>query len=198
MVPLHSPKPAMSIEDLRNARQPTDADLFDGQMAAPAQARLTYFGGPLLTSVRVYTVFWGKKWSAGPGAGIVTKLNDFYRAILRSTLIDQLAGYSVPGRSNRAWLTAGLQSHHDQCARSERHGHDDSDPTQGMDQRSHRPGDHPEYVVFIYLESRDRLNHGGIEVLQQLLWLPRRRRIDLLRGDAIPELRGLPGRLVCL
>jgi hypothetical protein len=100
VVPLHSPKPAMSIEDLRKARQPTDADLFDGQVfAAPAQAQLTYFGGPLLTSVQVYTIFWGKKWSAGPGAGIITKLNDFYRAILASALIDQLAEYSVPGRS---------------------------------------------------------------------------------------------------
>jgi hypothetical protein len=65
----------------------------------PATAHLDYFGGPLLTNVQVYTIFWGKKWSAGPGASIRTKVNDFYHAILVSPLIDQLAEYSVPGSS---------------------------------------------------------------------------------------------------
>jgi hypothetical protein len=91
----------MSIAELSTVRQEqSDAQLFDGAMlAAPPQAHLAYFGGPLLTHVQVYNIFWGKKWSAGPGAGIATKLNDFYKAILVSPLIDQLAEYSVPGQS---------------------------------------------------------------------------------------------------
>jgi hypothetical protein len=101
VVPLHSPKPTVAIGDLSKARQqPGDAALFDGAPpAAPAAAHLTYFGGPLLTNVQVYTIFWGKKWSAGPGAEIVTKLNAFYSAILVSPLIDQLAEYNVAGQS---------------------------------------------------------------------------------------------------
>jgi len=78
VVPLHSPAPAL---------------------AAAATVRLVYSGGPLLTSVQVYTIFWGKKWSAEPGAGMAAKLNAFYKAILVSPLIDQLAEYSVPGKS---------------------------------------------------------------------------------------------------
>jgi len=78
VVPLHSPEPAL---------------------AAAAMPHLVYSGGPLLTSVQVYTIFWGKKWSAEPGAGMATKLNAFYKAILGSPLIDQLAEYSVPGKS---------------------------------------------------------------------------------------------------
>ena len=101
VAPLHSPKPAMSIDELGTVRQEqSDTQLFDGAiLAAPPQAHLAYFGGPLLTHVQVYNIFWGKKWSAGPGAGIATKLNDFYKAILVSPLIDQLAEYSVAGKS---------------------------------------------------------------------------------------------------
>jgi hypothetical protein len=101
VVPLHSPKPTMSIDEVSQARQePSDAQLFDGYtLAAAAPPQLAYFGGSLLTNVQVYTIFWGKKWSTGPGAGIAAKLNDFYRVILISSLIDQLAEYSVPGQS---------------------------------------------------------------------------------------------------
>ena len=101
VVPLHSPKPTMSIDELSQARQEqSDTQLFDGQtLAAAAPPHLAYFGGSLLTNVHVYTIFWGKKWSAGAGAGIATRLNDFYRAILTSPLIDQLAEYSMPGKS---------------------------------------------------------------------------------------------------
>ena len=101
VVPLHSPKPTLSIDELRRARQEqSDTQLFEGHtLAAAAPPHLTYFGGSLLTNVQVYTIFWGKKWSAGSGAGIAAKLNDFYRAILVSPLIDQLAEYNVPGKS---------------------------------------------------------------------------------------------------
>src|ERR1700681_633360 len=63
VVPLHSPKPTMSIGELSQARQQqSDADLFDGHAsAAAAPAHLAYFGGALLTNVQVYTIFWGKK-----------------------------------------------------------------------------------------------------------------------------------------
>src|SRR5258708_7889246 len=101
VVPLHAPKPTIAIGELARARQrASDPALFDGRapVAAPA-AHLTYFGGPLLTNVQVYTIFWGKKWSAAPGAGIATRLNAFYSAILVSPLIDQLAEYNVLGQS---------------------------------------------------------------------------------------------------
>jgi len=101
VVPPHPSKPTLSIEELIRAKQAQpDTDQFAGQPPdAAATPRLTYSGGPLLTRVQVYTIFWGKKWSAQPGAGMVTKINDFYKAILVSPLIDDLAEYNVPGKS---------------------------------------------------------------------------------------------------
>ena len=101
VAPLHSPKPIIAIDDLQKSRRETsDAELFDGHTpTASINAHLTYFGGPLLTNVQVFNIFWGKKWSAGSGTAVATKLNGFYKAILVSPLIDQLAEYNVTGKS---------------------------------------------------------------------------------------------------
>ena len=101
VVPLHAPRPTVSIDELADAAaEPSDSELFDGHAPAVAtKPRLVYGGGPLLTRVQVFTVFWGKKWSADPGAGIATKVNDFFKAVLASPLIDQLAEYNVSGKA---------------------------------------------------------------------------------------------------
>lgn len=97
VVPLHHPKPYVALENLGKKSESEDGDLFDGKPhPAPANAHLTYRGGVLLQNVKVHTVFWGKKWSSGNGATMLTKLNDFFKAILHSPLIAQLAEYSVP------------------------------------------------------------------------------------------------------
>src|SRR5260370_40982263 len=66
VVPLHCPKPSVSIDDLaRGRRAGKDQDLFDGKPhALAAPAHLTYMGGPLITNVQIFTVFWGKLWGA--------------------------------------------------------------------------------------------------------------------------------------
>jgi hypothetical protein len=66
--------------------------------AAPLPApRLTYRGGPLLTAVEVFTVFWGAAWQTAPESGLADSLNAFFDFILTSELLDQLAEYDVPG-----------------------------------------------------------------------------------------------------
>jgi hypothetical protein len=89
IVPLHLPAPVL-------ARTP-------GLAAAPA-AQLTYRGGPLLTAVKVFAVFWGPAWqpsaSATPQASVnlpdlAKSILQFFDYILTSKLIDQLAEYSV-------------------------------------------------------------------------------------------------------
>jgi hypothetical protein len=101
VVPPHPLKPTLSIEELIRAKtEQSDSDRFAGQPpTAAATPHLIYSGGPLLTRVQVSTIFWGKKWSAQPGAGLATRLNDFYKAILVSPLMDSLAEYNVPGKS---------------------------------------------------------------------------------------------------
>lgn len=65
--------------------------------AAPqTPPKLTYRNGPLLTSVQVFTIFWGPKWSKAPQNALPAKLNQFFDFILSSQLLDQLSEYSVP------------------------------------------------------------------------------------------------------
>jgi hypothetical protein len=102
VVPLHHPKPSVSIDDIaRGRREGKDLDLFDGKphvLAAPAH--LTYMGGPLIPNVQVFTIFWGKLWGASASSKqMMAKLNQFFTAILVSPLIDQLAEYNKPGQT---------------------------------------------------------------------------------------------------
>jgi hypothetical protein len=69
-------------------------------LAAPvSKPRLTYRGGPLLTSVQAFTFFWGPAWQQDVQAGLVSEINQFFDFILTSALMDQLAEYSLPGIS---------------------------------------------------------------------------------------------------
>jgi len=60
---------------------------------------LTYGGGPLLTAVQVYTIFWGAAWQQPAQSGLLPQLNQFFDFILTSSLLDLLAEYSVPGQA---------------------------------------------------------------------------------------------------
>jgi hypothetical protein len=67
--------------------------------AAPAPAaRLTYRGGPLLSAVEVFTIFWGTAWKNAQ-APLLGQVNGFFDFILTSGLIDQLNEYDVSGNA---------------------------------------------------------------------------------------------------
>ena len=104
VVPLHHPKPAISIDELSRRKEKegeAEQDLFDGQPhPTPLDAHLSYRGGPLIPNVEVFTVFWGTKWGTTPSSThLMKKLNTFFNAILVSAAIDQLAEYNVPGQA---------------------------------------------------------------------------------------------------
>src|SRR5437879_9618660 len=82
IVPLHYPKPSVSIDELGRLRgEPPGSDLFDGQPhVAAATAHLTYNNGPLLTAVQVFTIFWGQQWSQASGTAMMGNLNKFFQA----------------------------------------------------------------------------------------------------------------------
>src|SRR5256885_8771954 len=63
----------------------------------PAAPQLTYRGGPLLSSVEVFTVFWGPAWQQPPQSDLADSLNQFFQFIVTSPLLDQLGEYNVPG-----------------------------------------------------------------------------------------------------
>jgi hypothetical protein len=57
--------------------------------------QLTYRGGPLLSAVEVFTVFWGAAWQNPPQSDMMWQLNEFFDFILTSPLIDQLKEYDT-------------------------------------------------------------------------------------------------------
>ena len=76
--------------------------------AAPqVPAQLTYRNGPLLTSVQVFTIFWGTTWNDAPQSALIPKINEFFDFILSSQLLDQLAEYSVPNQTISHGLLVG-------------------------------------------------------------------------------------------
>jgi hypothetical protein len=68
-------------------------------IAAPPAAHLTFRGGPLLSSVKVFTIFWGQAWQTTPNSELANQLNQFFKFVVSSALVDQLAEYSVPGQT---------------------------------------------------------------------------------------------------
>jgi hypothetical protein len=67
--------------------------------AAVGAPQLTYRGGPLLTAVQVFTVFWGQAWQTTANSAFMTQMNAFFDFVLTSKLIDQLGEYSTPGNT---------------------------------------------------------------------------------------------------
>lgn len=68
--------------------------------AAPGPApHLTYRGGPLLTGVKVFTVYWGGAWQSNAQlAQMANNIDRFFGDILTSPLLDQMAEYSAAGQ----------------------------------------------------------------------------------------------------
>ena len=71
-------------------------------IAAPPAAQVTYRGGPLLTAVKVFTIFWGQAWKTSPASALPDQINQFFKFVLSSSLIDQLSEYSRAGQEDRA------------------------------------------------------------------------------------------------
>jgi hypothetical protein len=69
------------------------------RLASTVSPQLTYRDGPLLTDVQVFTIFWGQAWQDSDNASLSAHVNAFFDFILTSKLIDQLAEYSVPGKT---------------------------------------------------------------------------------------------------
>ena len=112
VVPLHQPKPAVSIGELARARRRRGADdMLAGKVqVAAAAAQLIYNGGALLTNVQVFTVFWGKKWGSSSAIALKNKLNKFFQTLVASAAVDQLREYNVPGKSIGRGTFTGTQT----------------------------------------------------------------------------------------
>ena len=61
--------------------------------------QLTYRNGPLVTAAEIFTIFWGASWNQPPLNAMAQTVNQFFDFILTSALMDQMAEYSVPGKT---------------------------------------------------------------------------------------------------
>lgn len=95
-------RPTVRVPEVRDAVRivPVAApkELFRHVPAVPAAPMplLTYRGGQLLESVQVYNLFIGSAWSTGDAKTVATGLDAFFKFVLTSALMDQLAEYNVP------------------------------------------------------------------------------------------------------
>ena len=69
------------------------------RLGAATTPQFTYRNGPLLTNVEVFTVFWGQAWQDATNSAVVKQMNEFFDFVLTSKLLDQLAEYSVEGKT---------------------------------------------------------------------------------------------------
>ena len=71
--------------------------LHPGPTAAPAATpQLTYRGGPILASVRVFVLYWGDSWALGGPTQTAQQIDAFFDYVLTSPLMDQLGEYDTP------------------------------------------------------------------------------------------------------
>lgn len=92
--------PIVSVKDpIRIVPLHVPAELLAPLAGAAPAPRLTYRGGPLLTAVKVFTVYWGTPWQATPLADTASRLDEFFDFALTSDLLDRLTEYSVPGKT---------------------------------------------------------------------------------------------------
>ena len=77
---------------------PADMAQGAGGGGAPA-ATLTYNNGQLLSTVEVFTIFWGAAWQKPGQSDLPTQLNQFFDFVLSSSLLNLLGEYSVPGQA---------------------------------------------------------------------------------------------------
>lgn len=94
--PIH--RDAIRIVPLYGAEGAGTPTVEAARVAPNVPPQLTYRNGPLLTSVEVFTIFWGTAWQ-GSNAMLVAQINQFFDFILTSPLIDQLAEYNVLGKA---------------------------------------------------------------------------------------------------
>lgn len=133
-----------------------------GGAPAAAPPQLTYRGGPLMTAVEVFTVFWGTAWQQTPQSDLVQQLNAYFDFILTSALMDQLAEYSVNGqsighgrRTGTATLTTPALRHSVSDSGIQRmlQGEIGSNPT--------FPRPTPNTLYFVYLPPGVTVSQGG-------------------------------------
>ena len=129
--------------------------------AAAASPKLTYRNGPLLTSVEVCTLFWGSGWKNAPASGLISQINDFFTYIVASPLLDQLAEYSVPGKTIGHGTLAGTLTVTSPAPAKTVQDNDIQSLVQQQIDAGTAPKPGPSTFYVVYVESGVTVDQGG-------------------------------------
>ena len=88
-----------------SAHTPTEQNLMSKRGNGLASENVVYYGGPVLSNVKIYAVFWGSQVNAE----VQAKIGDFYTALSNSTYIDLLGQYSTPTQAIHRGSFAGAK-----------------------------------------------------------------------------------------
>jgi hypothetical protein len=161
VVPLHHPKPVIALEDL--GKETEDSELFTGKphkLAAPP--KLIYNGGPLIKNVKVYTIFWGSLWKTNATyVKLASRINEFFKTILTSSLIDQLSEYNKPGKAIGHGSLIGTKVITTNAPASVIHDSQIQTALSGWITKGTVPPWDANTLYFIYLESGVKVIMGG-------------------------------------
>ena len=91
LAPAASPETPTNVHWRRSVPATRSAQaIHDAQLAVPAGAHLTYYGGPVISNIKVYTVAWGTSVTDQ------ATMNTFFAAVTNSTYLDWLSEYNTP------------------------------------------------------------------------------------------------------
>jgi hypothetical protein len=136
------------------------------RVASTTSPQLTYRNGPLLANVKVFTIFWGQAWQDAANSPRIAHMNDFFDFILTSKLLDQLAEYSVPGKT----IGHGVHTGSATLTTSEP-GKSVSDATiqkmlQAEISAGSLPANTPDSLYFVFLPPGTQVEQGGSKSCQ--------------------------------
>lgn len=136
-------------------------DVAQKAAAAAPVAQLVYNNGPLIAQPQIFSIFWGSAWQQPTSATLMANVNGFFDYILTSSLVDQLAEYSVPqyqiGHGQRIGTLALTSPDVSPTV-------DDSDIQQMIQQQASSgsvPSPTANLIYFVFLPSGVTVTQGG-------------------------------------
>ncbi len=156
VAPIHRPKTrvklgATSLDSLAHNSAENTASL-----------RLSYYGGPLIQNVEVSIIYWGSKFKEEKWLSLPDRIDAFFDTILQSSVMDQMAEYSVKGmtigrgrRVSSTIITSSVPKSHttDSAIRAQL--------KKWIAAKNNIPQPNPNSLYFIYLEPGLSVSMGG-------------------------------------
>jgi hypothetical protein len=166
------------------------------RLAAAVTPQLTYRNGPLLTNVEVFTVFWGAAWQDETNSAVAKQMDEFFDFVLTSKLIDQLGEFSVAEKT----IGHGKRTGSLTLTTSEPGSKVHDSAIQKMLQAEIATGtvarEDCKFPLLCVFAAGHAGGTGRKCILHGLLRISRRdQRQYFLRGDAVPELHRVRGRI---